>query len=95
VNGNLWWKSTGVNPNDIIPVSADPIGGGQGWYDTVVMVTPVLPGDKFGDIQADNKKHYEFYKETMLYAYTGDKHREMHPEVKAGKLPPPELKKGH
>lgn len=95
VAGNLWWKATGVNPNDIIPVSADPIGGSQGWYDTVVTVTSAQSGDKFGDIQADNKKHYEFYKETLRYAYTGDKHREMHPEVKVGKLPPAELKKGH
>ena len=41
---NLWWKNTGINPNEIIPVSADPIGGSQGWYDTVVTVSPVQHG---------------------------------------------------
>jgi len=92
---NIWWKNTGVNPNDIIPVSADPIGGSQGWYDTVVTVTPAQSGDNFGDVKVDNAKHFEFFKETMRYAYSGDKHREMHPEVKIGKLPPAELKKGH
>jgi len=92
---NIWWKNTGVNPNDIIPVSADPIGGSQGWYDTVVTVTPAQSGDNFGDVKVDNAKHFEFYKETIRYAYTGDKHRAMHPEVKVGKLPPAELKKGH
>ena len=92
---NIWWKAEGVNPNDIIPATADPIGGSQGWYDTVVKVTPAKAGDKFGDIKVDNKKHFEFYKETMQYAYTGSKHREMHPEVKAEKLPPAELKMGH
>jgi len=40
-------------------------------------------------------KHFQFFKETMRYAYTGDKHREMHPEVKVTQLPPAELKKGH
>jgi anaerobic selenocysteine-containing dehydrogenase len=92
---NIWWKAEGVNPNYVIPVSADPIGGSQGWYDTVASVTPAKPGDKFGDIRFDNAKHYEFFKETLRYAYTGDKHREMHPEVKVEKLPPAELKSGH
>jgi anaerobic selenocysteine-containing dehydrogenase len=92
---NIWWKVEGANPNDIIPVSADPIGGSQGWYDTVVSVSPAESGDKIGDVRVDNAKHVEFFKETMQYAYTGKKHREMHPEVKVDKLPPAELKKGH
>jgi anaerobic selenocysteine-containing dehydrogenase len=92
---NLCWKEESVNPNRVIPASADPIGGSQGWYDTVVTVTTAKPGDKFGDFEADNQKHFAFYKETMRYAYTGDKHREMHPEVKVEKLPPAELKMGH
>ncbi|MEW6410061.1 MAG: molybdopterin-dependent oxidoreductase [Nitrospirota bacterium] len=92
---HVWWKTEGVNPNEIIPVVADPIGGGQGWYDTVVTVTRAKTGDKLGDIKVDSAKHFQFYKETMQYAYTGSKHREMHPEVKVDKLPPAELKKGH
>jgi anaerobic selenocysteine-containing dehydrogenase len=79
---NIWWSFVAVNPNNIIPVSADPIGGSQGWYDTVVTVTPAQPGDTLGDIKADNAKHFELYKETLRYAYTGDRHKEMHPEVK-------------
>ena len=92
---NIWWSAEGVNPNPIIPVSTDPIGGGQGWYDTVVTVSKAKRGDKFGDTKVDNKKHYAFYKESMDYAYTGKNHRKMHPEVKVKKLPEPHLKKGH
>lgn len=92
---NIWWTEEGVNPNTIIPVSADPIGGSQGWYDTVVKVSPAKSGDKFGDVKVDNAKHFAFFKETMEYAYTGKMHRKMHPEVKVEKLPEPVLKKGH
>lgn len=78
---NVWWDDRGVHPNDIIPVVADPIGGSQGWYDTVAKVTKAGPNDKYGDIQGDWQKHYEAYKETLRYAYTGDLHRKMHPEM--------------
>jgi len=39
----LWWGKygTGVHPNPIIPVQQDPVGGGQGWMDTVVKVEKV------------------------------------------------------
>lgn len=39
----IWWEKegNGVHPNPIIPVSSDPIGGGQAWMDTVVTVTKV------------------------------------------------------
>lgn len=92
---NIWWKTEGCNPNNIIPVSADPIGGSQGWYDTVVTVKPASSGDRAGDFKVDNKKHYDFYKKTLKYAYTGDMHRKMHPEVKKRDLPKPKLKMGH
>lgn len=92
---NIWWKPEGVNLNAIVPAVADPIGGSQGWYDTVVTVMPAKPGDKFGDVKADNAKHFEIYKWGMQFAYSGSKHREMHPEVKVDKLPSVELKKGH
>lgn len=78
---NVWWDDKGVHPNDIIPVVADPIGGSQGWFDTVAKVTKAGPNDKYGDIQGDWQKHYEAYKETLRYAYTGDLHRKMHPEM--------------
>ncbi len=78
---NVWWDDKGVHPNDIIPVVADPIGGSQGWFDTVAKVTKAGPNDKYGDIQGDWEKHYAAYKETLRYAYTGDLHRKMHPEM--------------
>ena len=80
---NVWWDDKGVHPNAIIPVVADPIGGSQGWYDTVVKVTKAGPNDKYGDVQGDWQKHYDAYKETLRYAYTGDLHRKMHPEMAA------------
>jgi anaerobic selenocysteine-containing dehydrogenase len=78
---NVWWDDKGVHPNMIIPAVADPIGGSQGWFDTVVKVTKAGPNDKYGDTDATWEKHYEAYKETMRYAYTGDLHRKMHPEM--------------
>lgn len=80
---NVWWDDKGVHPNAIIPVVADPIGGSQGWMDTVVKVTKAGPNDKYGDVQGDWDKHMAAFKETMRYAYTGDLHRKMHPEMAA------------
>lgn len=37
----VWWKTFGALPNKIIPVSTDPIGGGQAYMDTVVRVSRV------------------------------------------------------
>lgn len=80
---NVWWDDRGVHPNAIIPVVADPIGGSQGWYDTVVKVSKAGPNDTYGDVHGDWDKHYAAYKETLRYAYTGDLHRKMHPEMAA------------
>ena len=84
---NVWWDDKGVHPNDIIPVVADPIGGSQGWFDTVVKVTKAGPADKYGDSKGSWEKHFEAYKETMRYAYTGDLHRKMHPEMASWRGP--------
>jgi len=78
---NVWWDDKGVHPNAIIPAVVDPIGGSQGWYDTVVKVAKAGPNDKYGDVQGYWDKHVEAFKETMRYAYTGDLHRKMHPEM--------------
>ncbi|PKM43944.1 MAG: thiosulfate reductase [Gammaproteobacteria bacterium HGW-Gammaproteobacteria-1] len=78
---NVWWDDKGVHPNHIIPAVADPIGGSQGWYDTVVKVSKAQPGDKYGDMVADWNKHVQWYKEGMRYTYVGDMHRKMHPEM--------------
>jgi anaerobic selenocysteine-containing dehydrogenase len=39
----IWWGKygTGVHPNPIIPIQQDPLGGGQGWMDTVVKIEKV------------------------------------------------------
>ena len=81
IDNNVWWDDKGVHPNAIIPTVVDPIGGSQGWYDTVVKVTKAGPDDKYGDVQGSWEKHLEAAKETMRYAYTGDLHRAMHPEM--------------
>jgi anaerobic selenocysteine-containing dehydrogenase len=78
---NVWWEDKGVHPNAMIPTVVDPIGGSQGWFDTVVKVTKAGSGDKYGDVQGSWEKHLEAAKETMRYAYNGDLHRKMHPEM--------------
>jgi anaerobic selenocysteine-containing dehydrogenase len=78
---NVWWEDKGVHPNALIPIVVDPIGGSQGWYDTVVKVTKAGPSDKYGDVQGSYEKHLEAAKETLRYAFDGDMHRKMHPEM--------------
>lgn len=36
--GLMWWKRHGSNPNRVIPIRGDPIGGAMCWNDTVVRV---------------------------------------------------------
>lgn len=92
---NVWWDDKGVHPNAIIPAIADPIGGSQAWYDTVVKVTKAGPNDKYGDVQGDFQKHMEAFKEGLRYAYTGDLHRKMHPEMASWAGPESVHKEGH
>lgn len=61
IEDNLWWRDKGVNVNDIIPISIEPVTGSQAWFDTVVTVTPAEPGDRYGDIKVDNSKHLAIY----------------------------------
>jgi anaerobic selenocysteine-containing dehydrogenase len=39
----LWWEKegNGVSPNQVIPGESDPIGGGEAWNDTLVMISKV------------------------------------------------------
>ena len=62
IEHNLWWRDTGVNPNDIIPVGIDPDTGAQAWNDTVVTVSPAEAGDEYGNVNVDNAKHFAIYK---------------------------------
>jgi thiosulfate reductase / polysulfide reductase chain A len=64
IDHNLWWRDTGVHPNDIIPLTIDPETGTQLWNDTVITVSRAEPGDKYGDIQVDNARHFEIYKKS-------------------------------
>ena len=39
----VWWEreGNGVSPNQVIPGESDPIGGGEAWNDTLVMISKV------------------------------------------------------
>ena len=65
LEGNLWWRDGGTNPNDIIPLAVDPTSGIQAWNDTVVSVSPAKDGDTYGDIRVDNVKHLAIYKKSI------------------------------
>ena len=65
IDDNLWWRDAGTNPNDIIPLAIDPESGIQTWNDTVVTISPAESDDKYGDIQADNAKHFAIYKQSL------------------------------
>lgn len=42
----IWWQrqGNGEHPYPLIPVASDPLGGGQAWQDTKVMVTKIEEG---------------------------------------------------
>jgi len=65
IDHNLWWRDPCAYPTDIIPVAIDPASGVQAWNDTVVAVSPAEKGDKYGDIQVDNAKHFAIYKKLL------------------------------
>lgn len=90
IKENLWWKDKGVHPNDIIPVSFDPLGGSQAWSDTVVAVSPAKKGDKYGEIKVDNAVHHAFYKETIRWTYKGDIYKKMIEDREKAKAAPKE-----
>jgi anaerobic selenocysteine-containing dehydrogenase len=69
VSKNLWWGGDiGVHPNRIVPISTDPIGGGQAWMDTVVKVEKAKTGDKYGTVHYDLEAAKKAYLETLQYA---------------------------
>jgi anaerobic selenocysteine-containing dehydrogenase len=96
IANNVWWNDKGVHPNPIIRLAVDPIGGSQGWYDTVVKVSKAESGDKYGDTNASVEASMKDYEETLRYAYTGDIHRAKHKEVDIdwNSLPKPALPSG-
>ena len=88
----VFWKDTGMHPNYIIPVSTDPIGGSEGWYDTVVTVEKAQPGDKYKDYKVDKEAAVKAYQETLSYSYVGPNFRRRAPGKGEAKA---EAKKGH
>ncbi|MEW5768555.1 MAG: molybdopterin dinucleotide binding domain-containing protein [bacterium] len=68
VNTNMWWTDNGVHPNRIIPISTDPIGGGQAWFDTIVTVEKAKPTDKYQTVVFDLEAGKKAYQETLQYA---------------------------
>ncbi len=96
ITNNVWWDDKGVHPNPIIKLAVDPIGGSQGWYDTVVTVSKAQAGDKYGDTQASVEESMKDYEETLRYAYNGDLHRKHHQEVDIDwdNLPHPAMSSG-
>ncbi|MBW7850677.1 MAG: molybdopterin-dependent oxidoreductase [Rhodospirillales bacterium] len=97
ITHNVWWDDKGVHPNPIVRLAVDPIGGSQGWYDTVVTVSKAQPGDKYGDVKVSVEQSMKDYEETLRYAYTGDIHRANHKEVDVDwdHLPKPQAGAGH
>ena len=81
IEDNVWWDDHGVHPNNAIPAIADPIGGSQAWYSTIAKVSKAKQGDRYGDTKGDPEKHYKFFKMGERFAYNGDLHKKMHPEV--------------
>ena len=97
ITHNVWWDDKGVHPNPIIKLAVDPIGGSQGWYDTVVTVTKAQAGDTYGDVKVSIEASVKDFEETLRYAYTGDMHRANHKEVAIdwNSLPKPAVGSGH
>lgn len=75
----VFWKDNGVNPNVIIPVSTDPIGGSEGWYDTVATVEKARSGDKYKDFKVDREAARKAYETTLRYSYIGPDFRRRAP----------------
>ena len=79
---HVFWKDKGAHPNFIIPVSTDPIGGSQAWYDTVVTVEKAQSGDKYQDYKVDKEAARKAYEETLRYSYVGPDFKRRAPGVK-------------
>ncbi len=61
VHFNLWWEDQGVNPNEIMPLFADPFSGSAAMA-SVVRLEKAQTGDRYGDTHADVALHEAFFK---------------------------------
>ena len=58
---NLWWEDKGINPNEIMPLFADPASG-SATTSFVVSIEKAKEGDNYGDVKADVALHEAFFK---------------------------------
>jgi anaerobic selenocysteine-containing dehydrogenase len=60
----IWWTDGGVHQNLTFPVQPDPISGMHCWHQAV-RVEPAHAGDRYGDVEVDNAKSMEVYREWL------------------------------
>ena len=70
----IWWRDGGVHQNITHAVQPDPISGAHCWLQKVRLSIP-KEDEKYGDIEVDRKKSFEYYKRWNEWA----KERETHP----------------
>jgi hypothetical protein len=70
----IWWRDGGVHQNITHAVQPDPISGAHCWLQKVKLSKP-SPDEKYGDIEVDTQKSFEYYKKWNKWA----KERETHP----------------
>jgi len=70
----VWWRDGGVHQNITHAVQPDPISGAHCWLQKVRISRPA-EGEKYGDVEVDTNKSFEYYKKWNEMA----KEREVHP----------------
>lgn len=70
----IWWRDGGVHQNITHAVQPDPISGAHCWLQKVKLSKPSSE-EKYGDIEVDTQKSFEYYKKWNKMA----KERETHP----------------
>ena len=70
----VWWRDGGVHQNITHAVQPDPISGAHCWLQKVRLSRPG-PNEKYGDVEVDTNKSFEYYKRWNEMA----KQRETHP----------------
>jgi len=70
----IWWRDGGVHQNITHAVQPDPISGAHCWLQKVRLSRPG-PDEKYGDVEVDTNKSFEYYKRWNEMA----KQRETHP----------------
>lgn len=66
----VWWRDGGVHQNLAFPVQPDPVSGMHCWHQAV-RVAPAEAGDRYGDVEVDQEKAFDVYREWLAQARTG------------------------